>query len=760
MLAQTGPETGLATEGDVASRQRAELAAQRAAVRTRLADGPATQALDRLAVEDPELAVYLDPRAAPGERPTILSGRDLASACRPSTPLRPHDALWLTSQLDCALPRLAPLLSQNGDRVDLEDLVLERHGPGMVPGEWQAVWSQHHAGVPVEGAGLRLFYIGERLVSVSGRVWDGRRFPARGGARATVPPEAEGVSTVFSPERGAFVTRYHLDGRRIELHEDTGARLSEGPAGHFFVPSTTSIQVRAYDYSQTLYPTNLWSATLAPMTATRYCETSACAPSEICRFYMARHDVPGNDGRSSRTLIGLGPWESDVFRDYGCAVEPFDDLNFPDQEFFAGNLATQANRMAGLLEGWWSYFYYARAHEPLEVKAQTSAPGPGVLGEYTGFDNRINIWQDAGSNQNHAASLAVIAHEYGHYIHEMYDPGYVAAKASTEGWADTLPYRYVMQQHHLGQWPGLHYGSNLYGSLRPYRHGWSIDAGQLRPSPAGPSFRGQSPECVDENANPYDCGGLLSQIYWELAWNHCRAPYDTCGVDGVDDQILRSGPYLGIPWALLNSAYAYAIANLPSGAGIEAFFELVIARYRQFRVDYDFLSWADYGRVGAVLSHHCVGWSDHCWGEPGYHYLPGATALPAKFTRRAESFTEAETAFAPVVSTPWASGEAYAVLAPLGDVTIPVAVSSTPAACYRLRLIARAGTGTGTGTSLDLWIDGVYQGAWTVTAPAGSWHAVEHPLNLQLAAGGHTVRLRERYYRALDVDAASLQSCP
>lgn len=403
-----------------------------------------------------------------------------------------------------------------------------------------------------------------------------------------------------------------------------------------------------------------------------------------------------------------------------------------------------------------SNFYYARTPVNLTLKIQTDPiDSAGSFGIYTENlpegENRISILQDSA---NHPLNLDVVAHEYGHYIHDTY--GYRGNPQVIEGWADSVPLRMALYEKHVtGTWTNLFgYGTYLDGLLRPHTETAIEKDGLIIHSAVGGVGNYYPEACTGTAPNNYLCGNYIRRIYWELAWDSCVAPYGICG-QGTD--ILQTGPYWTRAWEVANSAFAYAIANISSTGNISSFFDLVAARYWQFYDTYGFFGYNDYIRVSEVLARHCLGWNDYCRNASGHTYIPG-TVLPYAIATKAPTYREAETAtwnqwVTQSQTDATATAGIHAEVQPYGTLTwnIPVAQSGS----YRIRFTAARHTHADMGFRLLLndqlinyWQPNISNTSW-------QWHAV--PMTVSLSAGTAKIAIEEIYGKHMKLDAIYLE---
>jgi len=266
---------------------------------------------------------------------------------------------------------------------------------------------------------------------------------------------------------------------------------------------------------------------------------------------------------------------------------------------------------------------------------------------------RIVLYLSDKHGRNNALDLKTMAHEYGHFIGAMYDSikgskGNWKYKCLLEGWADHNVLRFALYRNDRGQ-IALSYDTKGI-SNRDYAHEYSIINGEYVPTRDG-SFGSalfhepDSPLCEepDEWANDhtllYQCGAILSTVYWELAWNTSRVPFYGSRFGGP---ILgtSSGPefYLeDLPGDLegaqqfVNIAYTYALTCMGSNWTIADFFNAVSFRYSLLVEDGLVDPWDQFGIEG-VLAHHGVGWLHHVISD--LPKLP-QSKLPVSYTKHA-----------------------------------------------------------------------------------------------------------------------------
>ena len=531
---------------------------------------------------------------------------------------------WMSN---CFLREAGELFLRKGATLDPTSVRVEKV-VAHPNGEHQVHLAQYVGETPVKDAALNLFFIDGRLVSASGDLFeladikvgstDAKVFEQIGRRALQAHSGPVKCERRVDARLGAFVWEVFANTEMVTIREDDRAIVRKETAG---MPQSSEVTrtLKVHRYDQAFLPANVFATVQRDTLVRRDCGTGGCGPNQLCRFYPSLIDTSvGNlSGRNAsvRTVEGKSV-ESVFFADYWCTGQPFNSPSAGSSAFYANNLHYHLMELKEMFEAPQSYFYYAHSNEELVAKLE---PNLGWAGLYTSFDNKLHIDHTPGSS--YADSLLVIAHEYGHFIHDMY--GSRGSGAVQEGWADHTALRLALHRALVtGEWSGLQYETYLNGLFRPHRTGSRVRDAVIEPTGGPFEFYPDPSVCGDENHPTlrYTCGNIMQRIYWELAWNACRAPYGSCN-DG--ETIIKNGIFANQAWKLVNSAFAYALSNMSPGGTIGEFFDHVIARYRIFRVTNQYFEWEDYTRVNEVLARHCLGWADHCSADTSYHHLPG-----------------------------------------------------------------------------------------------------------------------------------------
>lgn len=669
--------------------------------------------------------------------PTVLRRQEPAYYVRAEsdmTPPRCRTRGDLADRALCAAEDLRSLFGAAVDPADIAQLRLQSMNRGHSAEETFLAFRQEHAGVPVRPGHLVAFFRGNQLLLLSGEV----------SHVSDIPPPFPQLEQrrVVGPLPVTFSYQY-IDGVRRKL---VGAYVDENDDlrdEHIIDADGSLLEWRRTASSSGNRTVTMWvdgyangymrhAPSSVQQTVSAYCQdgTGTCgvSGSGTCRFFP--HRAPNTVGYPQRTIVQYKepPVEETVWTDADCgSTFPWSSIDLGYYEFFGTSFFGQIHRAADLKTHWSQYLYYAESTQRrLEIKAQTNSPGPPAIyvrDQGNGIA-RISAWQSIWplTEASQARDLSTTVHEYGHHVHDRY--GYHGKPSTAEGWADQYALRFAKYMGDFGGW-SIGYSSAI-GMTLEYRHGEASftteylvydpnSASELDMYRDGPRCFGEPEEPGEPPGpeyEPHQCGQVLAVVYWELAWNKCKLRYMDCT---QNQDIIQSGPYLSTPWALANSAFAYAISVMPSTGRPADFMQLVYDRYAQFQSIYGYLSSTDLARVKSVMAHHCLGPGDFCGGA--YHKLPGSP-LPNRYTKKASTYAEAELN-APAGSV-WAgpynasAGQEVAMTEPTvgGNpsrfVRFTIAV---PGGTYKVRPLA---TKSPTGSVSVIWR--VNGGAWQTTA--------------------------------------------
>lgn len=490
------------------------------------------------------------------------------------------------------------------------------------------------------------------------------------------------------------------------------------------------------------------------------CTNTSTHTCEYCTRRLLMHDsaeVEFNDTNDTNqpecliTSCGVNPWSQ----------QPGATPDSNVYVFYGDNPSTGGLRS---MHQWWGEFFQAVTNDvQLWVNIETFSPATascsGYGGIYTGFDHKIclNYWYQSHLN------AYVMSHEFGHYVHDTY--GFQAATASLrEGWADQHALRWAIYMWQQGLWPTASYLMTLVnpGSGMTAQHGDVLVNGEHVASEMVSGTAGAlyypAAGCTGES-NPYQCGSVLSLIYWELAWNTCQLSYGTCTVGST--LIGTGGPYLGlVGWVLANATFSHALADTNAASDVVSFLKDVDTWYSNY-VTSGYLTAADYARVQTVLAHHCSGLTSHC-GD-GSFKLPGSP-LPAAYDAKGPLFFEAENGslsggFTTTTLTNGASNNKYEKLtwssSHPGTTTFS-SISLAPGT-YKVSISAHQSVSNGTATFSYKWDAGSWQTGVAVPYNGGAWQWLQGPTGLVVSVtGNHSIAVRVNSTGTIWVDALVL----
>jgi len=415
--------------------------------------------------------------------------------------------------------------------------------------------------------------------------------------------------------------------------------------------------------------------------------------------------------------------------------------------------------------------------ENLQVQVKKQGPGGEAFSGITEYTMKLPMDASDFNHTNRALNLGTIAHEYGHIMHYMYgydstydyddgdssDDGFMPA-AISEGFAEQNMMRYALYRaRHTANrpfdpLPPLAYDTTL--AQRSFDHDAHRRHGQWEPRWAHDAlFDDDSHDCTHDD--PHECGRVLPLVFWELAWNQCRAPYGMC----TDQQIVSSTVFT--PEHLASTAFTYAITLADDDDdGPDDFFDSVASYYRA-AAQLGLITAVSNDRVRAVLGHHCLG-PHGCGSE---HALPD-TLLPET---RAHKATFATTCPAPsgfdceelVHSDDYTLGpnttrndgnrltsERHVELHQSGDAMTRTYTFPT-AGAYEIHAAVRAIAPCC--DSLFVEVDGGPPMTWQINGASFATRWSVGP-DFVVTAGTHTIKLRER--EPVDIEAVLIRRLP
>lgn len=597
---------------------------------------------------------------------------------------------------EAAIRRAACFVEHNKAALDVGDSAFDAEtdvvwSTTTTPEEGEVVVAgqQFWEGAAVKQGLVKLHFIGADLVLVSGSLRKPSGFPTR----QFVQRSAASGDRYFDADLNNFVVE-EVSGERestwIDVVDEFTGDIVESKPGYFesgAAPYAQSVWAYPYPAADGLFrPANPASTSLISIPGSRTCSTPACV---TCTFYTSAQDaVPAVPDRpkyvSYIAPIGV---ETELIATAACGATPFTggSYNYPDYKFHASNAARLVHHLADMRQHYSSYFSPSSNPSGMMLTAQVGATGGGG-GIYTPFDKRVVVEVNEAGGQISGTSAFVIGHEYGHFVHDTFGFPSSNIVALREGWADTFPLRYaVYRQVSVGDWSSANYDMNL-AALRAYKHTHQLARGEwvVKADPARPNGYYYPFPSAAGCANSYDCGSVMGITYWELAYNRCELGYNTCA---QDQQIMSNAPYPA--WALANSAYAYAIQTLGANMDPAAFLNIVGERYRQFQVNYGYITATEYNRVLDVLAHHCTGSGSRCATT---HRFPGSP-LPSYYTlkkllKQGEAYHSIGGPTAPsVISWSGASYGQYLSVPQNGWVRYDFAIPAGEGGNYKIRMV-------------------------------------------------------------------------
>lgn len=705
--------------------------------------------LDSLASRLPEdLIVYTSTRGASQVLATA-TGDLLPASCRGLVDDGSPD---FESAARCFIRANDDLLldAEPDQRGSTTDLILVENAPGgEVPGTEQFLrFRQQHLGIRVEHRSLAFVFRDGRLTAATGRY---------AGTAGFSPPPSD-TSELLSEARDRWGTQVEDDGivynpvsgraevviadGLVEHRVDAGngevlSSGARGAAQHSVVK-----QAIAYTYPSTSYlgtsqtTENLWLNMNCANSPPGTCDVVGTG---LCLYQPVQAVVPIADKfhQVNVTYSGLPETLVSVSRSCGSS-SVFLGSPFATQdklEHYAVSARRAVDALAGELNHSESFFWvYPRTLYSLKLNVNQDLAKDGL---YTPFDKKINLRQDPSpAGAQYARYLDVIAHEYGHYVHDSY--GYEGTGHVREGWAETYPFRVAVHRRFVPaiQWPSTSYGTNLLNHGL-HRYARAVRWGEMVQKP---TVTEQNPQtwvwfpnsyCSSSvEADFYTCGRVMMQTYWALAWDQCKLNFMDC-VENAD--VVRfNGGYQNSAWRLANSAYAYAIKNISGDGNVDEFHVLVGTRYSEFRAA-GYIDDADEDRVLSLLASHCLGPANVC---PIMHKLPGSP-LPSLLTENHPLLKEAETGSRYGTATlytgvPATSGGAYVNLGASGDLVLSFTITQT--GTYRVHFVTKP---TGNATDEVMVSTGgpytnvgpltPHQSTWVWRSGAGSSGLVSYP---------------------------------
>lgn len=565
-------------------------------------------------------------------------------------------------------------------------------------------------GVPVIGRGISIVASDTHVYSIAGRISDSNDLPV-----CTAPP---GADMAIEPTSRRCLFRAQTE-RGAEYSDELGRPVAVDKT-FANVSVTRSVKTNIYSDSHVFSPTFGTTTEVVPLSCfDTLGGVASCyaASGSNCAYNMKEEAGTERMEVVKTILVGGIATESPITENGSCPNGPWiSPSEWPEA---GANAYANLRKLRAMKNHESSYMTHIAASEPLTINIQEPALGGDevVAGYYTSGDNQIGLRHDYPYAYD--KDLYTIAHEYGHYLEDMIQ-GFSLSGPASEGWANSVPLRYIVYNDHITQaWSGS-YGMSIMGfsESTPGRHS------QI--SRNGERVHGAYSGTVNEQAfyysagcsgSVYFCGDTISQVYWELAWNVCRTSFGTCGSGA---SIVQAGSYASAPWRLANSAFSNALDPLASGAGVASYFAQVESMYSTFLAN-GYLDNSSFERVRSVLAHHCVGSTASC--ASGFK-LPGSP-LPALGTWKVRALEgEGGSATGSVfnVSSTGTSNNGYARFwlspAAASNYTIPLALSFPASVPYKAKVAARCYSAP---CQIQIKVNGAIQGNNLVVPASWSW---------------------------------------
>ncbi|MBI2375361.1 MAG: hypothetical protein HYV07_15305 [Deltaproteobacteria bacterium] len=717
-----------------------------------------------------------------GRRLFKMSGANLAPGCLADATSGPSAIDLLACFLDLA----AEVLTVDGEDVRGSAWEVRRTSPQGNDGFWSVSVQQKHDGFDVRRAGLALSIRNGKLVGVSGR----REAPSKLRWRETPRSETQVVSALeaasehevtlvareFDTVRGSVVVTYFDNTNPVLLHlmdESTNEELK------------TWSREEGLDY--VTRPTDVWQPTSTNdwVTDTAVVENVALpvgrmselesllllCPIGTCAFIRdAGTDLedgePWTVGDDAPPVECHSCTSSNQRMFLGDMSPPSSEALTTNAHFWVHDLAAFANHWRAAYDDWTPWTNADNVEVELPLENPCEEPGIACARDWPPYNDYELILPQAEFAQGDVApqQLWIIAHEYGHVLHYLYDwhGSEFTGNSVDEGFADHNVLRYGMfrwreqASRSFDVITALTRDSSIPGQFS-YRAFELYSNGEARPfvssDPDRSVFSTAATTACGAEADYVACGSLLPMIYWELAWNELIASYDgsTAG-----ESILDQSAYQAQPERLANVAFTYAVAQLgsgPSDAGLDDFFWWVHDRYAAFEED-GWINYFEFDRVTKLLASHCLGWNgSECstWHRTAWHRLPQARTTKSTFATTSGSTNPEHFVLArdmtrlgdpPVYPFNGPDPAEYIRLHD-GDDQLTLILEFPQSGQYKFHGAVQAGSVAG--DSLWVQIDNQAQQAWIVeSAYIGSWFFSHNGPVFTVSAGSHTIKLRYR----------------
>lgn len=515
--------------------------------------------------------VYVDRDASGGVN--YLGGVEIAPRCK----LKDGSRRAREKTLWCVVKQLQPLYGFSLQRMIEKGQLRAEQRPAR--GGFRVLIAQAvKAGVPVAGSRLTITFTPRGQASqVAGRLIDPARYErpsapsafsgaadAQRAAERILGIELFAIGRYFDPGRAAVVSvfgavareqvRYRFDERAERIID-----VRDSTLGDNLLPKS----VIKEDYRNQATPaTGASNATAAFRYHTR--------PDGTCEIVFD-HGSAHENGEAKLAFTTDGDTMKGVSNcTPGSALSP----EPPNQDLT--NVYFWMHDLAGFARAEYKarYNWHDFNSENLRVVIQRQGndcpDGAVACAHYGRTEYRIQLPRASGATH----SLEVMAHEYGHFLHYMYDVkpydissfiGSLGADpdirtdALLEGLADLNAARYLL-------WRYRFHDSRPFDEVDALSYDATYDSTADSPSGFGKDELTMNHGQVDEvrKVGPYIdgvgvpllyrkkdckeshiCGMVIPVVYWELAWNRCQTPFrapESLRLCRLGDRIIRDSP--------------------------------------------------------------------------------------------------------------------------------------------------------------------------------------------------------------------------
>jgi hypothetical protein len=587
----------------------------------------------------------------------FIAGRNIAPKCKVTSGLAVNSAQEL---ITCALAAFAELIKVDGtppstNSVRVTRVQQARDGTSFIYAR------QYVKDMPVRNGKVMLTGFNDVLSAYRGRLFtpdvikkaESQLARASGAEAAKAHAEKETKRSLVLHTRHYDVERQSV----ISIFEDTALaeiRVHYDEVSRAVLKLTNEAKRQWPLVRKTTRKQDYHNAFQAPTGASsgRAYVTQVGIPGVTPCFGHLDRGSANEDGEPKVGYHNDGEYQPDGNTTYWDSVACGEDANFMvhsdgadrsavvNAYYWIHDLRTFANHWRGEYDDTYEWDDYDS--ENLRVIVRNHGPYPHAVSGTTEYkiDLPITSSDPDYTGERGPRDLGTMAHEYGHFIHFMYDVAIPSdenflGQSVEEGFAQHNIARYAFYRwrerdnraHDV--FDTLSYRTPI-APLNDMWHDEDISNGSHRPPTYG-IFRTSSSACSGGGADPHNCGDVLPIVYWELAWNECQVEYKPgrTGHCTVGMQIVQSSEYHNKAERLANRAYTYAIKAMDNESDIWDFFDAVTEKYAHYYIFSDWISGRDFERVKSVLNHHCVGWDEDClvsWKLPG-------VALPVKYVR-------------------------------------------------------------------------------------------------------------------------------